>query len=258
MSTLSLFIFCNFKMMDEKIIGKIIEEVFQKAKKENASHSKFALSTHISNETNLSSRTLERAYDRYIDKKEKYGRPNADSINLFCAYLGYEDYGGYLANNSWYKTVSIQPKGKSVRGKVIITTSIFFGLTMLVLGFQNWPLNTLKNNPNVAECMTWADSLYVTVSCDKGPFSKHRTKVEPLIETKLKNMRKVKVDISYEFFSDTDEPLIWYYKKSSTEIEYFTAPGLHPKNGETLKKITPYIIQTYVPKHKNKKSSFVP
>ncbi len=59
------------------------------------------------------------------------------------------------------------------------------------------------------------------------------------------------------FVEGTERPLIWYYKTKEEEIEYFTSPGLHPTTGETLRKITPYIIQTYVPKHIDRKSSFV-
>nr|WP_298793859.1 hypothetical protein [uncultured Allomuricauda sp.] len=146
---------------------------------------------------------------------------------------------------------------KRRRRFITISVSVAFGMTILILGIQKWPLNSLKNYSTRDECMTWADSLYVKVSCDKGPFSQFGTTVDSLDQMKLEKMRKVKVHAAYQFFSDTGEPLIWYYKKSSKEIEYFTAPGLHPTNRETLRKITPYIIQTYVPEHMNKKSSFV-
>lgn len=153
---------------------------------------------------------------------------------------------------------AIRKKEKKRRRRIItISISVAFGMTILILGVQKWPLNSLKDYSARSECMTWADSLYVKVSCDKGPFSQFGTTVDSLDQMKLEKMRKVKVHAAYQFFSDTDEPLIWYYKKSNKEIEYFTAPGLHPTNGETLRKITPYIIQTYVPEHMNKKNSFV-
>ena len=52
-------------------------------------------------------------------------------------------------------------------------------------------------------------------------------------------------------------PNDWYYKNDQGEIEYYTSAGLHPVNGETLKAITEYIIEKYVPIHQNKPSSFV-
>ncbi|WP_350290185.1 hypothetical protein [uncultured Croceitalea sp.] len=143
---------------------------------------------------------------------------------------------------------------KKRRRMLIISISISFGALLLTVLALKYPMNFDGKLP---ECMTWADSLYVRVSCEKGPFSQFGTTVDSLDQMKLNKMKKVKVDAAYKFFSNTDEPLIWYYKKSNGEIEYFTAPGLHPTNGETLRKITPYIIQTYVPKHMNKKSSFV-
>jgi hypothetical protein len=150
-------------------------------------------------------------------------------------------------------------KEEKKRRRRIITISInvAFGMTMLILGIQNSPLNILKSNATELECMTWADSFYVKISCDKGPFSQFGTTVDSLDQMKLKKMRKVEVDAAYKFFSGANEPLIWYYKKSSREIEYFTAPGLHPTNGETLRKITPYIIETYVPIHSKKENSFI-
>lgn len=140
---------------------------------------------------------------------------------------------------------------------ITISISVAFGMTMLILGVQYWSLNILKNNPKDVGCMTWADSLYVTVSCDEGPFSRYGTRVKPLDPMELKNMCKVEVDAAYPFFTEDDKPRIWYYKKSSEEIEYFTAPGYHPMNGETLRKITPYIIETYVPIHSKKENSFI-
>lgn len=130
-----------------------------------------------------------------------------------------------------------------------ITISVAFGIVLLIFGLQRWyPDDTVKN-PQGDECMTWADSLYVTVSCDTSPFSKYGTDVKPLDRNELKNMRKVEVNAAYPFFADDGSPLIWYYKNKEGEHEYFTAPGLHPVTGETLRKITPYIIQTYVPIH---------
>ena len=54
-------------------------------------------------------------------------------------------------------------------------------------------------------------------------------------------MRKVPVDAAYHFFSEDNAH------------EFFTSTALHPVTGETLRKITPYIIQTYVPLHMYKK-----
>ncbi|WP_394970369.1 hypothetical protein [uncultured Croceitalea sp.] len=244
--------------MDEKIVGEIIGEVFKKAKKEHASHSKFALSNHISNETDLSARTLERAYDRYINKKVKYGVPQAESIDLFCKYLGYEDFRDYVENKPGDLVIEQPPIKGTNKQKLIITISIAFGMILLFFAFQKWSGFRYNNNTSVDKCMTWADSIYIPISCNKGPLSKYGTHVKPLDKVELNNMRKVEVNATYKFFSEDGKPLVWYFKNKSNEHEFFTAPGLHPVNGETLRKITPYIIQNYVPMHLDKKESFIP
>lgn len=149
-------------------------------------------------------------------------------------------------------------KEKKGRRRIItISISVVFGMTMLIMVIQKWPMNILKNSPNGVECMTWADSLYVPVSCNTGPYSKYHTPVEPMDKNKLENLKKVEVNMATTFFAEDGKPMIWYFKNRDGEMEFFTAPGLHPTTGETLKKITPYIIETYVPVHINRKSSFV-
>lgn len=240
--------------MDEKQIERIVRKVFEKAKKEHASHSRFALSNHVSYHSDLSSKTLERAYDRYINKKKKYGAPQAESVELFCKYLGFEDYADYVKKNPLD-----EPEEGARRKKWIkITVLIAFGMVLIIIGILKWPTgNPIEKNPT-SKCMAWADTLYVEVSCATKPYSKYGTSVEPLDKMKLENFKKVEVDMSTQFFAEkTNKPLIWYYKNKNGEIEYYTAPGLHPINGETLRKITPYIIQTYVPVHRYKKESFM-
>ncbi len=151
----------------------------------------------------------------------------------------------------------LEERRRRRRRMITISISVTFGLTLMILGVQKWPSYFPKNNTEGIGCMTWADSLYVPVSCDEGPLSKYGTQVKPLDKKELKNMRRVEVTAAYDFFTATGKPLIWYYKNEKDECEFFTAPGLHPVNGATLKKITPYIIQKYVPVHTNKKNSFV-
>lgn len=249
--------------MDEKTIAQIVEKVFEKAKKEHASHSRYALSNHISDKTNLSSKTLERAYDRYIDKKSKHGAPNAESIDLLCTYLGYNDYEDWAKGNHFKKKKVAKKKvvqnGDGKEKRLVITISIAISIGLLFFIAQRWNgiADFNKNYVKEAQCMTWADSIYVKVYCNEAPLSNYGTKVEPLNEERLVNMKQVAVHAAFKFFSEDGKPLIWYYKNKEGEIEYFTAPGLHPENGKTLRKITPHIIQTYIPVHSNNKDSFL-
>lgn len=265
--------------MEEKRIGEIVRKVYDEAKKSCVSDAKSALAIHVEGEIfknrkkNISYRTVERAFERHIFNDKTVSERNSESINLLCEYLGFDNYQDYVKKNS-HKTGG--GRKKPGKWKLIISISVVFGAILttafifknqLFLGDNDLPTNneTIDNtiNPNIDthlienKCMTWADSLYIPISCNTAPLSKYGTKVEPLIKIKLKNMKKVDVNAAYTFFSEDGKPLIWYYKNKEGEIEYFTAPGLHPVTGETLKKITPYIIETYVPIHQNKSSSFL-
>lgn len=266
--------------MNERRIGEIVRKVYQEANESCVSDAKSALATYVeedifkNHKKSISSRTIERTFDKYIDGK-KIGSPIAENVDLLCKFLGYKSYSDYVrSRRKW---------------KLIITISIAFGaVLMTTLIFKNQPfkensssandepidnIDDVNNTPSLTNttidkpiypnygentCMTWADSLYITVSCDTGPYSKFGTKIKPLRPMMLQNMRKVKVHAAYKFFSEDGKPLIWYYKNKNGEHEYFTTLGFHPTTDETLKKITPYIIQTYVPKHLDNKESFVP
>ncbi len=249
--------------MDEKRIEEIVLRVFEKAKKEHASHSRFALSKHIGEHSDLSSKTLERAYDRYIKKDKSKGAPQAESVDLLCKYLGREGYADYIREyiDSKEDGPDETPEDlneSSVRGnwpKILIIISVMILTTLM---FYNWQVEFTPEISKRNECMAWADSVYVEVSCATRPYSKYGTRVEPLDPMKLENFKKVKVSMATQFFAkETNKPLIWYYKNKDEEIEYFTAPGLHPINRETLRKITEDIIQRYVPIHVERADSFV-
>ncbi|WP_108424525.1 hypothetical protein [Flagellimonas amoyensis] len=145
------------------------------------------------------------------------------------------------------------------RRRLIITISIVFTTLLfiiLVIKPSLFNSNPIPNTEN--HCMAWADSLYVEVSCTSNPYSDFGTKVEPMDRVKLNSFKKVEVSMATDFFSEDEKPLIWYFKTKDGEMEFFTAPGLHPITGETLRKITPYIIETYVPLHINNTDSFLP
>lgn len=248
--------------MDEKRIAEIVLKVFEKAKEEHASHSRFALSNHISEHSDLSSKTLERAYDRYINNKKKFGPPNADSVDLLCKYLSFEDYADYISKNPTKKennsdTDSGEVVEEPVRRnwpKILIIAAVIISVITFILIKS---FNPKVVNGGSEKCMAWADSLYIEVSCSAKPYTQYGTKPEPLDPIKLDNFKKVEVNMATQFFAEDGKPMIWYYKNKDGEIEYFTAPGLHPITGETLRKITPYIIETYVPVHMNNPDSFL-
>ncbi len=248
--------------MNEKRIGKIVRKVHRIANENCVSDAKSALATYVEEEIfknhkkSISYRTIERTFDKYIDGKE-IGSPIAENVDLLCKFLGCKDYTDYVRRQK--------------RRRLIITVGIAFGVMLATtIIFKNQIFNpdrdsssnstTIENpvNPNTdSRCMTWADSLYISVPCDEGPYSKYGTQVKPLDRMELKNMKKVEVRAGYPFFTEEGKPRIWYYRNKNNEFEYFTAPGFHPVNEETLRKITEGVIDKYVPTHLDNKDSFL-
>lgn len=230
--------------MKEEIIKEIVEKVFQKAKAECPKHSKYALSNYIADTTSISSRTLERLHDKYLNNKGVVGEQNEHTINDLCKYLNFDSYADYIKQNSKGKiSIDVKTVGKKKNWKVIAIVSLIV-VVGLILGLSD------KNmEPN---CMVWKTDHYEKADCTVS----YKENVVPLDKVRLKNFRKVPGKLTTIFFDEiTNEPLIWYYK-SANEIEYFTAPGLHPVNGKTLKAITEHIVNEYVPLHTYKASSF--
>lgn len=259
--------------MDEKRIEEIVQQVFDRAKLSCASSAKSALSKIIAHQIQekyeyIHSKTLERAYDKYLIKKEKIGSLQADKVDLLCKYLEYKNYGDFIKKNPVVSSptkVKIDQKQEEENNdlkkkrKWLLPTSISIAVVAILIvsptlkSFLNKSSVTTKETP----CMTWAKTHYEEISCAVKPFSKYGTLVETYEKLKILNFKKIEVTMSTDFFNeDTNKPLVWYHKTKNSEVEYFSAPGLHPINKETLLKITPHIIQKYVPIHSINEDSF--
>ncbi|MGO4921385.1 hypothetical protein [Maribacter spongiicola] len=230
--------------MKGAIIKEIVEKVFDKAKNECPKHSRYALSNHIAESTSISAKTIERLYDKYLEKRGSIGDQNEHTINDLCKYLGFNSYADYVKQNRKGKiSVNVNNGEKKKNLKVLAAVSLVL-IIGLILGL------TEKNKKTL--CMVWKVDRYEKVDCEVS----YEESIVPLDEVILENFRKVKVDLTTEFFDEmTRKPLIWYYK-SGNKIEYFTAPGLHPVNGKTLKAITEYMVTKSVPVHTYEASSF--
>ncbi len=100
--------------MNQKQIERIVRQVFEKAKRGSVSHSKYALAKQVVKEiSSLNSKTLERAYTKYIEKKDTVSTPNPDTVDFFCKYIGYRNYEEYMNKKSEHKvTASDKKKSK--------------------------------------------------------------------------------------------------------------------------------------------------
>ncbi|MEP2059790.1 MAG: hypothetical protein ABJJ05_18425 [Maribacter litoralis] len=230
--------------MKEAIIKEIVEKVFEKAKTECPKHSRYALSNHIAEFTSISAKTIERLYDKYLEKRGSIGDQNEYTINDLCKYLGYNSYADYVKQNRKGKiSINVNNGEEKKNWKVLAAVSLVL-VVGLILG--------LSEKSKEPKCMVWRIDHYEKTDCSTS----YMENIIPLDEVRLQTFKKVKVNISCNFFDETTgKPMKWYYKSGNT-IEFYTAPGLHPVNGKTLKAITEHIIDKYVPIHTYEASSF--
>jgi hypothetical protein len=153
--------------------------------------------------------------------------------------------------------------------RIWITTSIIAFCVFLFYGVhyfitQEKTTNKEKfqkeiNSTNTSQqCMAWNGETYEITDCTYSEHPQYGTKVIVYDSLIQKNLKKVEVSIKTRFFAtDTETPLIWYYKVRSNTYEYFTAKATHPIYGDSLHKITRYHIDHYIPKYKNEEKSFL-
>ncbi|MES2487288.1 MAG: hypothetical protein V4581_15230, partial [Bacteroidota bacterium] len=95
------------------------------------------------------------------------------------------------------------------------------------------------------KCMVWKDDHYEAANCDDIALQGEGYKHTGLNIILLEKMKKVTVCDTTTFFKH-NKPCIWYGKSADKKYEYFTYPGIHPETGESLKKITHYMISRNV------------
>ena len=92
--------------------------------------------------------------------------------------------------------------------------------------------------------MVWEGDHYEEVSFDREKFQDGELKLYK--KDRIDNFRKIDPSCNYEFFNTDKSVRVWYGKNSDKDYEYFTALGLHPNTGKSLKPITSYIIDKYI------------
>ncbi|MEA9415885.1 hypothetical protein [Flavobacterium sp. PL02] len=120
---------------------------------------------------------------------------------------------------------------------LILLTCIF----ILSGSFAIWSFNEEEN------CMVWNKDHYEEVPCDN--VSNTMTLLSPIVMKKeeglISNFKKIEACDTTSFFK-MGKPCIWYGKSFDGTYEYFTAPGLHPETGKTLRPITQYMIDKHI------------
>ncbi|WP_209404185.1 hypothetical protein [Pseudozobellia sp. WGM2] len=250
---------------------ELLKLAFEKARKEIGSKKKTHLARHLSDLflENYKYPINERTLRDYYNKLENNDFGKQDDlkpklVECLCLYLGYNNYAEFVGDNQnkpksavgklGGKTINQTKRSNSFKPKALM----FLGIgAVLIVAIIVWS-STKENDTSEIhlECMTWADSLYIKYPCNKRPYSEEGNKIVPFNEHLYNNMNKVTVSASYNFFNQKEQPLVWYYKLDDSQVEFYTSPGLHPVHGKTLKAVTKYIIEKYVPVHQPSKNSF--
>ncbi len=210
-----------------KMTEQLIEKVFDKAGKEsgkNSIHGKAEyLAEHILKvyKFSVSSKQL----TRYYKKEYAASHPLTDYLSK---YLGYENYAAFVNNER--EPNFPQDLKKPKKQKTWIITLILVPLlgVSVYVGYQT----------GKEECMVWKEDHFEKTVCSGSENE------EPLQTSRLNNFRKITpTDITT--FLKNGEVQVWY-DKSDNQLEFFTAPGLHPINKKNLKPVTNYIIEKYI------------
>lgn len=238
-------------MKQEDIYGDVIRKAFAKAEKDYVTSKKYKLSEHISEEVQeltklpVHPRTFVNYYKKYIEKKEVATIPKHENIELLCKYLGYANYKEYLQTNYSDKNTpepaSIPKQPNTAKEK--ITLGLLWILVLAVATGVSYSILTPKQTN---ECMVWKSDHYEITACNG------ESNVIALDQETLKGMKQLmglcKDDT---FFLPDDTPVVWY-DKFHNKLTFFTKEGIHPTNRRTLKPITQYIKDKYVPECPNK------
>lgn len=214
---------------NEGMTQKLIENVFEKAKKESQEEKSYGLSNHLEavfEDTNVKLKrgTFERYYTGYISNGKRI-KPNKETKDALSAYLGYKDYADFCDKNRVYTENSIYKRKFYASCSVNIV--LFLGLFFCLLDYCE------------RDCMVWVDDHYEKIKCNG------RVNEKPLDEDVLATFRKVKVCKDSTFFVN-GVPVI-HYTRHNNKTEFFTSNGEHPIYKDVYTDpITPRIIASRV------------
>lgn len=214
------------------MIRKLLEEAFKKAEivtgRESVNARAAYLAEVITEEHKypITPKSLYRYYQGETTPKKEV----MDSLSVF---LGYENYEGFILRYTEKQGVSLRMTKRGGRKrfdtKKTVIAVIMISLISLAMLFG------LGSNE---DCIVWVKDRYEAARCTGNRLER------PYSAELLDNFEKVEVNSETSFFK-SGNAAIWY-DKSDKKLEFFTAPGIHPTNGKTLKPITQYMINKYI------------
>ena len=215
-------------------MDKFLQDVFAKAREESGEDSlrKWAeyVAEYLLEEVKypLSVKTLERYYNGET-------KPNMEKRNKLALFLGYSGYKDYMAQNQESQpeedldtTAKVDVKNPKKRLLLLIGL-----ISILLLG-----AGYLGYSSGREDCMIWREDHFEATPCEG---KEGETKKIPYL---LENFRQIKVSDTTTFFKN-GKANVWY-DKHENDLYFFSAPGVNPETGKTVKEITDYMINKYV------------
>jgi len=218
------------------------------------------------NRVNISSKTLERIYAKYIEESEEAVNrkaPDLDQLNYFSKYLGFESYQDYLQSSvigssesdphksaaSPKETTTIDDEFQENRTlllnkvfkrrwRLLISLSVF---TAIVVSIILWFVGL--NNDKL--CLVWNETHYESVNCNEISKKSVSIKVDQKSwESDYKDFKRISISGNTAFFDANGAPMVWYvYHKG--EVEFYNSDGRHPITNIKLKPVTAAFIENY-------------
>jgi hypothetical protein len=232
--------------MNKILILKAFEEAKEKKKNKGIKKpSQTDLALELSNfiDESESFRLGERSFRDYYNDAKKVKDSHEDIsikqisvINGLCKYLGFDNYQEFISSIEKNSTrTSIKKTSVFSRKNMIVIMSTL----IVVIGFFTY------NSATKQRWMVWQEDHYIEVDFDTEKYKIKQLKI--LKEERIELFKKV-LPICGEttFFNVDGSVAIWYGKNKDKTLEYFTALGLHPETGKTLKPITGYMIEKYI------------
>lgn len=220
--------------------SKLVNDAFEKAKIETGSDKVHTLAKHLSDEIYAISKATYGEKILTIKYKSVLASENSDiqikphAAEALSKYLGYEDYLEFITKHAKrfeYDDKTFFEFIKTHRLALLVVVLLISGV--LIYNYttrQRW--------------MVWQNNAYVEVNFDLQKFDVNQLKIYN--EDRILHFKKINPDCDYDFFRTDGNVLIWYGKNKTKALEYFTALGLHPETGKTLKPITAYIIAKHI------------
>ncbi|WP_033960392.1 hypothetical protein [Psychroserpens jangbogonensis] len=218
----------------------LIKNAFQKAKKEIGSdkitHISKYLSDYIVNHSKepYGEKSLRVNYNKLLENSDDKIYLKEHAAEALSHYLGFSNYADFIKNNSDEETTN-PPKSQNFSKKNKLVVILFLVVISGVFVY---------NSVTKQRWMVWQEDHYIKVNFDTEKYRVNQLKL--FKEERIELFKKVSPKCATEFFNEDKSVNVWYGKNKYKKLEYFTALGLHPETGKTLKPITQYMIDKYV------------